>query len=310
LGLAVIVALLLVPRLWSAAPEQGRWLRLPLVVALVGSGLIWAVTPFGVETSPGTLNMLVTGYQTVRFGLSFVGLSVLALLLVAHGLGNLSEEVAARRGWGPLGTIIAAVLWTAFAAATAYQIFLRLRATPEFVDSLLIAVNIVMLLACVYMVWPARVLGQRLMLAAIAAALLAGTAWGTSQLADRWHAGFASFYDRHFSVTTFAQLSTRDPETTRIGVFDYRYYPYFGSRRQFVVARPPWVLDFDALRGFLLTHDLNTVSVVVTDPFPNGFYHNNITWVLGRPDVFRKLYDAPTHNLFAVDMDKLRTSQP
>jgi O-antigen ligase len=49
LGLPLVGALLLVPPLWPVAAERGRWMRLPLVLALAGAGLIWGVTPFGVE---------------------------------------------------------------------------------------------------------------------------------------------------------------------------------------------------------------------------------------------------------------------
>jgi len=78
-----LAAFLLVPVLVAWLIGYGAWTwtsigrvgdggqRLALAALIVGSGLILGLSPFAVETVPGTMNMLRSRYLSVRFGLAF-----------------------------------------------------------------------------------------------------------------------------------------------------------------------------------------------------------------------------------------------
>src|SRR5262249_55147126 len=70
------------------------------------------------------------------------------------------------------------------------------------------------------------------------AVFVASTTVASGTLSQRWHAGFARFYDRMFERGVFTALATRDRAPERICVLDFRPYPFFGSRRQHYVCQP------------------------------------------------------------------------
>jgi hypothetical protein len=70
---------------------------------------------------------------------------------------------------------------------------------------------------------------------------LAGAAWGCQALATRWHRDFTEHYEGFYNATVFGQAAGLDATRERIMICDYRYYPFFGSRRQFRVTQPLWI---------------------------------------------------------------------
>jgi hypothetical protein len=318
LGLPVSTAWLIVTGLWrrrsEAAPPTGA-LRLVLVLALLGAWLLWSITPFAVETTPGTMNQLLGQYLPVRFGLSFLSVAVIALAIVADDVG---------RGLGVAGSwwtgqpvsavpmrVLVGVPMLLLAAGATYQFFrqvLLVMAREDLIDGLLVGGNLALLgtiFALCRMSWP----GARRWLAAGSAVVVLGSfAWAAAALADRWHAEFTLDYDRSFNGNTFSALDGRDPATTRICALSYRYYPFLGSRRQFQVARPLRLPTYESLRDYLLLHEVNVV-VAVADPFPNGRYVGMADWLDERPAVFRRVDAATPFAIFEVNVEKLRFSK-
>src|SRR5688500_17166603 len=71
-----------------AASRAQAIARTAAAMAMLGAGVIWGITPWAIETIPGTLNMLLDHYLPVRFGLSFLSLSMLALTVAGQDLGD------------------------------------------------------------------------------------------------------------------------------------------------------------------------------------------------------------------------------
>ncbi len=302
-------------------PGRAGALRVALALALAGAGLVWGCIPFAIETTPGTLNALRGGYIPVRFGLSFLSLSVVALALLLHDLGSGLGRLAARLvgwtkragRWAWPGRTVTLLPGTAFGVAAGYQFFRQatrdgLSDAP--LDGLLVGVNVGVLMAIGSLCrrsWPGA---RRRIAVGAAVGLLTLGAVAAEQLAQRWHAEFSRFYDRLFGVTVYSRLAARDPATTSICSLNYRYYPFFGSRRQFRVARPLWVPTYDALGDYLRAHDSTVVVAILHDPFPNGRYREAHRWLAERSGLFPEIQRDWAFLICAVDRVRLGDLAP
>lgn len=313
-ALPVSAAWLVSTGLWRprTAPPGGASPRLALVLALLGSCLIWSITPFGVESVPGTLDNLRGQYLPVRFGLSFLSLAVIALAIVAQDLG---QGLGIAGGWWtgraesalPL-RVLGSVPILLLAAGAMYQFFRQVvmdMAPVGFIDGVLLGGNLALLGAnftLCRMSWPGS---RRWLLVASAVVLLGSFAWVADVLANHWHAGFTPYYDQMFTGNTFSVLDGRDSANTRICVLRYRYYPFFGSHRQRRVARPLRLANYEALRDYLLLHDLN---LVVTQSTAFGLYDAPAHWIEERPEIFRRIGEDRLFTLYEVDVNELRAN--
>jgi hypothetical protein len=301
---------------WAAAcclrrrigPTQ-RLIRGVLGGALVGTGLVLGSTPFGAETTPGTLDMLRGAYQPVRFGLCFLSLVVLALVVLLTDVSRwLRRSLVRADRWRRLGA------WAVeygpkalFAGAVLMQMRLALggQAHLELTESLLLAANVLMagvLAAILRYGWPAR---WGLVGITLGAAALAGVAVGTGWLAGRWHEGFAAHYDLMFGADAVSRLEELSGDGSRVCVLDYRPYPFFGSRRRIAVCQPlgvpsrPWLLEYYRVQG------VDFVVVVVRDPFSRGRYEGLHDWHRKHPEWFEPLGSGPGAWLFRVERSAL-----
>ncbi len=291
-----------------AHPEErleaaGRWL---LAFLTAGAGAVLLVTPWAIETEPDTLNQLRWSYLPVRFGQCFLGLAILALGVVLSDLKKGLHRLAA---WSqavqdPQATcyrwnakfflrLCPALLPSLFAGFIGWQIT-RLVQDPFFrthyssLDVMLLMLNGVIagLLVCFpswFIMTPLFRLGIGMILLIAASA---GLAWGGDALAEKWHADFSRHYNNMFSTRIFTDLTQRDPSTTRLCAMDYRYYPFFGSRRQYRLCRPMKAYSYPWLADYLLDQQVNVIACVLHDPHIYGRYCDVSLWVRDHPAVF------------------------
>lgn len=315
-AIPVTVGWLLVSGLWRRwfdPPRTEASIRVAVAVALMGSALVWGMTPYAAETTPGTLDQLRDGYLPVRFGLSFLSLAVIGLVRVLEDVGQGLRAFAMRLTGSPgsddgvwlrtLGLLPALL----FGVASAYQFCLR--ATYEskshyLIDSLLIGFHLMIVVALAYVCWTRWPESQRRLTAGGAALLMAVVVVAANGLADRWHAGFTPFYDRMFAGDTFSTLAQRDPATTRMCVLTARYYPFFGSYRQYRVSRPTRVPSYVAFRDYLRARDVNVV-VIGGDQFARGRYRHGVDRIIERPSLFRQVRQGSSFVVYEVDSARL-----
>lgn len=330
-GLCWLVAFLATPLTLGWLMATGIWrkrhgdanfvrsVRVMLACALAAAGIFWGCIPFAAEMRPlGSLNSLHRGYLPVRFGVSFLCLSVIGLAVVLHDLGvclvkgagfigRLQRKAQGRRivraaGMAPLA---------AFGLATGYQFFTL--ASDAAVGNVPIEVYLALgviglLFVCgnlCWQIWPERRTGMAF---CAIVCLFSASSMAARFLAERWHAEFTPFYSRLLKIPDLQQLAARDPVTTNICVLNpyYRNYPFFGSKRQFHVARPVFVSDYAALRQYLMVHDCTVVVTLLYDILPESPYAQAHTWIEERPELFVEIARTERILICEIDKDRLR----
>ena len=81
-------------------------------------------------------------------------------------------------------------------------------------------------------------------------------------LSDRWHSGYAPFYDKLFSTELFDRLAQSEPNGITICVLDMRSYPFFGSARQFHVCQPYWVRSSNWWWQYLQDRGVRLIAIL------------------------------------------------
>lgn len=328
LAVPVVVAWLVVSGLMSLrsngvrGPAMVRW---ALAFLILGTGVILGLTPFVVETTPGTLNMLLGKYLPVRFGLCFLSLAVigLALLLqdIARGFRSLFSEMGSFSGLQST-RVKSAIRYSLLAAAivpfaiclgaVAYQAFRHITwnhpGNP--LESTLLGLNALLLGSIGYLVylnwpWVARVLAVPVAVAVVVAVALAVNALGES-----WHAQYSTHYDRLLGGNFFQSMAHLDPRDTPICVIGDRYYPFFSSRRQFRASRPGYMLSAREVLHYLHDRGATLVAAVRHDHTGTGRYDRRGDWLDDYPRIFLKLQDTSLSNghyeIRRIDREALR----
>jgi hypothetical protein len=300
-------------------PERSsRWL---LAFLTAGAAAVLLVTPWAIETEPGTLDQLRWGYIPVRFGQCFLGLAVLALGVLLSDLMRGLHRACAAAASGPLARRSPAgrraasdcglAAWRRFrrianlgfrwfpllpaglvAALLAWQgvrvlqdPFFANRSNPR--DIALLTLDLVLVGLLVWVPnWHGMPAVSRRAAAVAVLVAAAGLAWSVAALAQKWHDGFARHYDALFSTRVFTDLAQRDPAATRICVLEYRYYPFFGSRRQYSVCRPIKAFSYPWLLEFLRERQANAIACTLDDPFTLGRYRGASVWLREHPEIF------------------------
>jgi hypothetical protein len=295
--------------------------RLFLAFLTAGAGAVLLVTPWAIETEPGTLNHLRWGYSPVRFGQSFLSLAVLALGMVfadlTHGMHWLvtwgRNTSTKRSGWVSTLLLALGTSWPAllFAGLIGWQMtraledpFLMVR--YHNLDAILLALNGLIVGLVVYLL--GAILGLRIRWGIGVVLLItasAALAWAGEASARHWHANFAQHYDRMFSTCVFTDLAERDPSTIRLCALNYRYYPFFGSRRQVRLCRPMKAISYEWLTKYLREQRVNVVVSVMHDYRIYGRYCDASLWIRDHPEVFIGQQED-NHFVWArIDRDKL-----
>ncbi len=295
-----------------------------LCVSVLLTGFVLLITPFAVEDKPGTLNHLRWGSSPVRYGTCFLSLSLLAfvwLLDRVHlklvgwapptapesrpkddsvGVENLEWASAtpnwvgrARRFrfWRVLARhFIASLLPVLFAGLIAYQLIIRItRIHVQLLNSLLLAADVLMIVAILYLVWDGWPKWRRVVVRAGLATSLAGASIGTFHLVHWWHAGFGAHYDQLFSGSAFTRLAADFPAGMRVCVLDHRPYPFFGSARQYRVCQPAVAVSYEKLLEYLDSHGVTVVAtreLEEPDPATTGRFRWSYRWLIEHPDRF------------------------
>jgi hypothetical protein len=291
-------------------------IRITLTFWTVAAGFVWAVTPFMVETVPGTLNMLAGGYSPVRFGLCFLSLALLCLVAMVQDVGrgihhllvSALPSLDSRRAMRYLCLLLLRLFATApvlvLTGAVIYQLEIRIHPTTDKMETALLAANLLLIGTSIVLFlrmwrWP------QLLCSLTLTAVLVGATIGINWLAYRWHANFAAHYDVTLNDKLYVRLSQMDPSETKICVLGYRYYPFFGSRRQFRVSRPLWLPTYDSFLQYLHDHDATLVAAVRTiDPGVRR-YADGRNWLKEHPDIFELVQDGPQYLVCRVNRDGL-----
>jgi len=135
---------------------------------------------------------------------------------------------------------------------------------------------------------------------------LIGFGLATCWLSQSWHAGFAAHYDRMFDTSLFSELAGASPSETCICACNYRYYPFFGSRRQLRVYRPQRVRSFEDLLGYLSESGATLLNLVEWDN--DAHYVNVKGWVSDHPEVFAMLRSERHFSTYRVDQSALQAA--
>lgn len=283
-----------------------------LAVALLGAGLVLGVTPFAVETTPGTLDMLRAHYLPVRFGLCFLSLATLALLVVIddirQGLGARPSDWLWREKIRPVGAIMRLLSWLPVlgaACAASSQLYFGIsksvRLAPSLYEEVGWGANLLVWGVVGRTLWcgcrtrwrACRGIAGGLMLAGLVAVTV-------GRLTESWHGGFCRHYREALSLESFRAAGGEQPGTECWCVLDYRIYPFFGSRRQSHVCQPVYTASFSALARYLGEHEVRRVIVVKRDPFLFGRYRDAYDRLMEQPGAVALVSDRGPVAVFEV----------
>ena len=284
------------------AEDGGR--RLLLAVLIAGCGLVFGLTPFVVETVPGTMNMLRGRYLPARFGLCLLTLGVYALGVLVQDISRALRGRDPIRRWR-MGLSLPPLVIFGLAAAWQFYDNARRAQNGQLVDTALIAWNVLLIMLIVGTLRgaPRRIVWT---CAAVAGITLAGAAgWGAYELSRGWHDGYARHYDAMFGDRLFQRLERVETPGTRVCVFGDRYYPFFGSRRQFAPCRPPYLASREQALEYVRRQRASLVSAI-RDARPRAERFDGWGgWLSDYPEVFVPVQSASQtaarFDLFRVD---------
>jgi hypothetical protein len=293
--------------------------RLALVALLLASCLLLGISPFTVENEPGTLNVLRDGYLPVRFGLSLLLLAVIAFALsvddLSRGWGTRAAHGTAVSGspnpGGRTRRFVSYALSTVFAAGVVLQqaAVLARDALAGSVDRALVALGVWgagIGFCCLGVLRPRTLRVTGLVLGAV---LLTAAAWAGGRLAASWHSGFTRNYNQLLETTAVGELARR-PAGERVCVLDYRYYPFFGSHRQFRVCQPYHIPSPARLADYIRSHGVELVVVVNRDFFTYGRFPHARAWLEDHPEDFELIRKDNWFSVFSVKPERGRRDHP
>lgn len=297
-------------------PARGEGLtRLGLAFLLAVSFLIYVSTPNVVEVIYGTMNMLKWQYLPTRFALCFFGLAVVGTMFLLQTVHLSVERLFGSRVPGidrPAKTHLSYIVPAAVGAVLAYQIGRLAISKLSYSVTVLVLLFDVML--ALWMIgrlggvaWIKRHFTYRRLMSPVAPAVFSVAVFAclTGWLANRWHEGFTTHFNGYLGSDLLLQeLETLRPTVTRVCVCDYRYYPFFGSRRQFRLCRPLWVRSQKSFEGYLLKQEADLLVIIKDDEFP-GRYARIIHAIRSRSSTFVLIHDLPRHSVFRINRNFL-----
>jgi len=292
--------------------------RTMVVFAVFATGIIWLITPWAARDYA----QLERGYQAVRFGLPFFGICNLGLAVAVQDLVFCCRRVNLRgiaRGFrGSVFPTVGVFALVCMVGGTLYQLISQtILVSPESranVDDIeaafyrfLIGFNVLLAGAVIagtvgfrWLVW--RWWGG----AGAMLLLVSGLAQATSLLGDRWHNDYVAFYDQMLGDDICSRVAQNDPAVTHVASLFHHYYPFFGSHRQFSVARPHWLLSKTDLEEYMATHEVTVVIAINHDPTRTQFHREPVNWVNQLPGVFRKTYVGDMFSVYDVEQAELK----
>ena len=175
----------------------------------------------------------------------------------------------------------------------------------DFVDQAAIAWTLLNLGAILFFACRQGATVRRLLVCGSIGLSFLGVAWSCEWLAARWHREFAQHYDNYFHAKVFTTVADMDPEVIQICVCDNRYYPFFGSRRQFHVCRPLWVPTRPRFVEYLEQHQATLVAARHNDFSSQLRYEEVSGWLTADAEAFPLLSEDSTYLLVRVRQGSL-----
>lgn len=219
--------------------RNGRLSRF-LAISLLGAIFAYANTPNVIESVFGTENMLKSQYHSVRFGMPMAVLAPLMLVSLIHSIRFRNVQRVALALWGALvADDVMLQLGYQLGLAQIYRgfginVFWPTSHPPDPVMFGLLAVNLMLLALLIHLSEFQKKSRRCILVACVAVA--AGLSSGF--LSSEWHRRF----DDHFIGVLDCEVLNEVPQFINAGdrlcVFEYRYYPFLGSRRSRRVIRP------------------------------------------------------------------------
>ncbi|MFV0443217.1 MAG: hypothetical protein ACK5Q5_06575, partial [Planctomycetaceae bacterium] len=236
-------------------------LRAGVVLGTLVSWLSFAATPFTVD--PENESLLRSTVLVVRFSLVPQSLSVVAL---AVALSDVQAWVTRHIG-GHAGSCAGGLLPLLFGTTALWSFS---RNTIRVFDGewlvLLIAFDAALLLFGIRRLSITFGRGhttfRRVLKTGCLTLGMGGAIAITQWLSEGWHGGFARHYDLRFGTRMFSRLEAMERLRPSVAALPFRYYPFFGSRRQFRVHRPLRVMSLDYLFRFLVVNEIDLIAVV------------------------------------------------
>ncbi len=250
---------------FSRQKDELAGTRLFLAMVLAGSGVLLAITPFAVEDDPGTLNQLHWQYCPIRYGLCLLNASTLAALLVVQQSCAFINRLPARPTAAKKRCFIYHAPHQALPLGVAGTAFVQLffaitRSGLSWIDDVQFAVNLLLDAAILLAVGSLASRLRSLLLEIVLVLGFSGCMWSCIYLAQRWHDGFAGYYDRFFGTTNFSYLGQRNPPAGKLCVLEHRPYAFFGSRRNYRICQPMYVASPEYLLRFLRVQNVSVVA--------------------------------------------------
>jgi hypothetical protein len=290
---------------WRAGITLRTAVRLALAGALLGTGILLGITPYAVEDVPGTLNQMHMYYCPVRYGLCFLSTATLAAILLLHDVcTHFQARCAARAHLRRTLTTGPLVL---LGGVFVYQLFrTEWRSIVDWQQCLLYASNTVLFALILVLLAKLRPGLGRLVLRLALVAAVPAWAWTCHALAERWHERYAGHYDRTFGTKAFTWLGGQQAHAGKVCALLDRYYPVFGSRRQYRVCQPHHVPSPDWLKAMFRRERVATVLAV---PRLHSRRFGGFDECLSEsPESFRKLMVGHEFSLFQVSGARLGAS--
>jgi hypothetical protein len=291
--------------------------RAGMVFVMLASFMVMGLTPNFVEIVPGTMDMLRRQYLPARFALCFLSIAIIVFAVTLSDL-----FVGLQRWWSSLGKTDSLDgnenRWPGFGYVPAFSIALATIPAWQFyghwtkaiekdlIDRSLLTVNLLALFFWASLFSHVAHRFRRLAVYTSGIGLLLGGSLTTAFLSYTWHDAFFRHYGKMYSQELLHQVSLA-ADCERICVCDYRYYPFFGSRRQFAAHRPLWLPSAASFLKYLREHQSETIVTLRTDPYPQGRYDNIREWLDLHPELFYLSWERERskHSVFKVTF-KLR----
>jgi hypothetical protein len=149
-----------------------------------------------------------------------------------------------------------------------------------------------------------RVLARLVVLCAFPVA-----AWGCHSLAVRWHRDFVRHYDSFYACGAFTSLARIDPGSERICVCDYRYYPFFGSRRQYHVCRPLWLPEYSRFLEYVQGRKITLLAASHRDVSAQERYVYVKQWIAAHPELFHPFHEDSRYTIVRVNRSQAQAAR-
>jgi hypothetical protein len=292
--------------LWLQGKDRGRALPyFTLATLICGTGLVLGITPFAVEDEPGTLNQMHMSYCPVRYGMCFLSLSTLGLFVVIRDVLFLVYDCAcssqAVRHQEPRtrDLLCFVILVIPLGGAAAFQCAFvdQRRVGIDLPFCGLFALNSALVSCLFYFAWNMCSRARVVISGLLGLLILVLTVWAGHDLSQAWHTSFTVHYERQLGHPDVLPLASPPKDVITICPLVRRYYPFFGSERQYRVCQPffapsgEWLLGYlrDAKVDYVFCHQRPSNQEMRAFPGVCDYIaeHTNLFRLFGETDSFK-----------------------